>query len=237
MGEAGRGELSKVRPYGTNHHLPIIGRAEVRLEAKAGAVIETEVYVNKESLEESLLGEKDAERLGIVTVSPEGEAEEVDIWRINQNSKARLVKDDKAVLRDQRRVDHEMEKVVKDYKELFEGIGKYKGPPVKIQVKERVRPVVQPPRRIPLHYQDPLEKHIQELLEAGVSEGPLQHEEEGTWVSNLVITGKKWDTEEKREGDRIQIRANLDCRPLNPSRLQRNLDIHSEAARGSRRWT
>ena len=40
-------------------------------------------------------------------------------------------------------------------------------------------------------------------------------EEEGTWISNLVITDKKWDGPEARTGDRIQIRANLDCRPLN----------------------
>ena len=39
----------------------------------------------------------------------------------------------------------------------------YKGPPVEIQVKEGVRPVVQPPRRTPLHYQELLREHIQEL--------------------------------------------------------------------------
>ena len=43
--QLGRGELKetrlKFRPYGTNHYLPIIGRAAVRLKTKAGAVIET----------------------------------------------------------------------------------------------------------------------------------------------------------------------------------------------------
>ena len=185
------------------------------LKAKAGAVIETEVYVDEDRSEDSLLGEKDAERLGIVRVKPDGAAREVEIRRIKQNSKPRLEKVNKTVMRDQRVVDEEMEKVAKEYKEVFEGIGKYKGPPVEIQVEEGVRPVVHPPRMIPLHYQEPLKEHIQELLEAGVIEGPLQHEEEGTWVSNLVITGKKWDTEEKRRGDRVQIRANLDYMPLN----------------------
>ena len=42
-----------------------------------------------------------------------------------------------------------------------------------------------------LHYQEPLREHIQELLEEGVIKGLLQHKEEGTWVSNLVTTGKK----------------------------------------------
>ena len=127
----------------------------MRLKAKAGAVIETEVYVNKDRSEDSLLGEKDAERLGIVTVKPEGAATEVEIRRIKQNSKAGLEKEDQVVMRDQKKVDEGMEKLAKEYKEVFEGIGKYKGPPVEIQVKEGVRPVVQPPRRIPLHYQEP----------------------------------------------------------------------------------
>ena len=62
--QLGRGELKgtrlKFRPYGTNQYLPIIGRAAVRLKAKAGAVIETEVYVNEDRSEDLLLGEKDA---------------------------------------------------------------------------------------------------------------------------------------------------------------------------------
>ena len=68
---------------------------------------------------------------------------------------------------------------------------------------------------IPLHYVQPLEDHMRELLAEDVIEGPLEEEEEGTWISNLVITDKKWDESQKEEGDRIQIRANLDCRPIN----------------------
>merc|ERR1712041_10655 len=97
---------------------------------------------------------------------------------------------------------------------MFKGIGKYVGDPVKIQVKEGISPVNQPPRRIPLQYVEPLKEHVAELVEADVVEGPLQEEEEGTWISNLVITEKKWD-KDRKEGERRQIRANLDCRPLN----------------------
>ena len=82
----GGGELKKTRlkfrPYGTNHYLPIKGRAAVKLWAEAGAMIETEVYVNGDSSEDSLLGEKDAERLGIITLRPEGASEEIEIRRI-----------------------------------------------------------------------------------------------------------------------------------------------------------
>ena len=88
------------------------------MKAKAGAVIETEVYVNEDRSEDSLLGEKDAERLGIVTVKPEGAAREVEIRRIKQNSKAGLVEEDQTVMRDQGVVDEEMNKVAKEFKEL-----------------------------------------------------------------------------------------------------------------------
>ena len=109
-----------------------------------------------------------------------------------------------------------MNRVAKEFKPLFQGIGQYKGPPIQIQVKPEARPVIQPPRRIPLHYREPLEDHLAELLEQDVIEGPLQKEERGTWISNLVITAKAWDKEkERRPGERVQIRANLDCRPLN----------------------
>ena len=88
-------------------------------------------------------------------------------------------------------------------------------PEFKIQVREDIQPVIQPRRRIPLHYVKPLEDHLAELLDEDVIEGPLVEEEEGTWISNLVITDKKWDGKEKQTGDRVQIRANLDCRDLN----------------------
>ena len=109
----GGGELKKTklrfRPYGTNQYLPIRGRAAVRFRGKAWAMIETEVYVNEDRSEELLLGEK------------------IDkIRRVKQNTKAGLEKEDQAVMRDQKVVDAQMEKVAEDYKEVFEGIGKYK---------------------------------------------------------------------------------------------------------------
>ena len=57
--------------------------------------------------------------------------------------------------------------------------------------------MIQPPRRNPIHYLEPLKEHLQELKESDMIEGPLQQEEPSTWFSNLVITGKKWDQEAK----------------------------------------
>ena len=199
----------KFRPYGTEQQLPIRGRARVKIRAEAGAEIDTYVYVNDDGKETSLLGKEDAVRLGIVTMKLEGaEKEYTTVSRIRQNRKT-----DFSPGRSQPQ-GQEMEQMLAKYSHMFKGIGKYVGDPVKIQVKEGISPVNQPPRRIPLQYVEPLKEHVAELVEADVVEGPLQEEEEGTWISNLVITEKKWD-KDRKEGERRQIRANLDCRPLN----------------------
>ena len=104
---------------------------------------------------------------------------------------------------------------MEEFKSSFSGIGKYEGPEVTIQIRDNVPPVKQPARRIPLHYVKPLEDHMKELIAEDVVEGPLEEEEEEIWISNLVLTAKKWDEGKKENADRIQIRANLDCQPLN----------------------
>ena len=82
-------------------------------------------------------------------------------------------------------------------------------------MEEGAKPVIQPLRRIPIHYRELLKEHLKEMLEQDVIEGPLQEEEAGTWISNLMITGKKWDAGDKDNEERRYIRANPDYRPLN----------------------
>ena len=53
-----------------------------------------------------------------------------------------------------------------------------------------------------------LQKYLKELLDNDIIEGPLQGPlQAGTYVSNIVITAKRWSTEE--------IRVNLDLRQIN----------------------
>ena len=84
--------------------------------------------------------------------------------------------------------------------------GKFKGPPIKINVTKEVTPVIQPRRRIPLHYMDRLEVELEKMLKEDIIEGPLDEEEPGTFISNLVITDKKGTD---------QIRVTLDCQSVN----------------------
>ena len=208
----------RFRPWGTTEQLPIMGRAKIRMEAKAGASIVTYVYPSRGEKDTSLLGKKDAVRLGIVHINLQGDKQEVQeeeaevTRRVKHNRKEDLMKwdQDKGEHNNQK----EMEQIIKEHREVFGGVGKYKGETVKIQLQEDIKPVIQPARRIPLHYVQPLNEHLEELLREDVIEGPLTDEEPGTWISNLVITDKKWDTA-RGPGERVQIRANLDLRQLN----------------------
>ena len=69
----------KFRPYGTNVHLPVRGRAKVQIRAKAGAIITTYVYVMDDDTETSLLSKMDSQRLGIIKINLEGEKTETKL--------------------------------------------------------------------------------------------------------------------------------------------------------------
>ena len=51
-----------------------------------------------------------------------------------------------------------------------------------------------------------LKAHLNELQAEGVISGPLGSEDATGWISNPVITGKKWDSS--------KIRVNLDLRDM-----------------------
>ena len=120
-------------------------------------------------------------------IRPEGSGGEVEVQRVLQNRQEDLEKEMQSHKPEEAEIQKRMEVVVNRFGKVFQGIGAYKGDKVRIHLKDGVRPVIQPNRRIPLLLVQPLKDHINELLE----EGPLQEEEEGTWISNLIITSKK----------------------------------------------
>ena len=142
-------------------------------------------------MDRSLLGEKDALRLGIVKINLQGSKEEVpwgddmtqgedeSVKRIRQNRLSELSAA-KMSTREVEENEKAMDKLAMEFQDIFGGVGRYKGPEIKIQVREYIQPVIQLRRRIPLHYVKPLEDHLAELLDEDVIEGPLVEEEEGT---------------------------------------------------------
>ena len=195
----------RFRPYGTSYHLPIKGKALVTLTAERGATIETWAYVVDDRKEHSLLGESDAMRLGIVKLDLKGGSEEV-VKKVDYLRKTDVKGGERPAIESEIN-EIEMEKIRQEFSDVFSDVtGKVKGAPIKIQVREDAIPVIQPPRRIPLHYMERLEAELKKMKSEDIIEGPLDLEEPGTFLSNLVITDKK---------DSNRIRVTLDCQAVN----------------------
>ena len=90
-------------------------------------MIEAYLYVNDDTAELSLLGEKDAQRLGIVMIRPEGAPEQVEVRRIKYSATEELSKAKKAQRYSQEEVNRNMQKIAGEHLKVFQGIGKYIG--------------------------------------------------------------------------------------------------------------
>ena len=150
------------RPFGTNYHLPIKGKAKVHITVEKGAQIDTFVYILDDEREQSLLGKEDVLRLGKVRLQPEGASHEVsehaETSRCITNVKLSPIPKEGIIFGGQ--TQEEIHKAMKDltdqFPKLFEDrTGKFKGEPIKIQVKPNAVPIIEPTRRIPLHYIEP----------------------------------------------------------------------------------
>lgn len=85
---------------------------------------------------------------------------------------------------------NEIDTVKKEFvnrnRDIFEGVGKFKGQ-YKITLMPNAQPIVNPPRRVPLKIIKPLKSALDELLEKGIIS---RVEEPRDWVHNLVIIEK-----------------------------------------------
>ena len=60
------------------------------------------------------------------------------------------------------------DQIMHEYPDVFEGIGKFPGPPYHIQVDPSVTPKQTPCRPIPIHRKEALQKEINKMLQAGI---------------------------------------------------------------------
>ena len=94
-----------------------------------------------------------------------------------------------------------LEDVTTNFKENFQGVGCYKEP-YSIKLDPTIKPVIQPPRRLPYTKLDTIKAYLDKLENNDII---TSVDEPTEWVSNLVIT-------EKKNGS---LRICLDPRPLN----------------------
>ena len=131
------------------------------------------VYVVKGQLE-SLLGKKVGEALGLIKIDEEGDAPTEKVMKMLTIKKENTVNEGGVSDGEtQAQIDKNMEKLVAEYQELFSGVGEAKMDPIHIYVKENVQPVAQRQRPVALNYMEPLKRHLDELLDEGIIEGPL----------------------------------------------------------------
>ena len=103
-------------------------------------------------------------------------------------------------------IDDKVLDIVERYKSVFQGIGRASVAPIHIYTKPNSKPRQQKQRPVALHFKERMEDHVKELVAGGVVDGPLDSKDATGWISNPVITAKKWS--EKK------IRLNLDMRHM-----------------------
>ena len=78
--------------------------------------------------------------------------------------------------------------VLKDFADIFQGVGKLRDFQLKLHINKNVKPVAQPVRRLPFGLRDKVEKKLDELLQEDIIEeipcGPTE------WTSPLVVVPK-----------------------------------------------
>ena len=96
--------------------------------------------------------------------------------------------------------------ILQEYPDVFEGIGKFPGPPYHIQVDPTVTLKKTPCRPILIHLKDALQKEINQMLQASIL---LPVHEATPWINSFVLI-------EKRDNHgQVKLRICLDPTNLN----------------------
>ncbi len=100
------------------------------------------------------------------------------------------------------------EYLMKEYKDVFTGIGCFPGDPFHIETDPNVLPIQHPPRQVPVHVQPAYESELKHLVEKGIL--CEVHDEYTPWVNSTVVVNKP----------NGKIRICLDPRDLNQAILR-----------------
>ena len=80
------------------------------------------------------------------------------------------------------------ESVLKNYSDIFQGLGKFPGDPYKLRLKPDSTPAKHRPQKVPLHLQDAFHEEIKRLVEIDVLE-PVNEPTE--WVNSFGVVEKQ----------------------------------------------
>ena len=98
------------------------------------------------------------------------------------------------------------DQIIRNYLDVFEGIGKFLGPPYTIHLDPSIQPKQTPCRPVPIHPKETFKKEIDKMLQAGV----LKPVKEATpWLNSFVLI------ESKAKSRNHKLRICLDPTNLN----------------------
>ena len=213
-----------LRAWGSDTYLDTKGMFKTWIETRSGAKKHTWVYVVGGTKPEPLLGDKDAEDLGIITFNAAGKevpqnitpqsVQKIAVQQTNKSIPQKL-RDAGIHVRTEKPAStpiSEQDKattmaIVQKYtgSVFTDTIGKMKTRPITLQYDEGFKPI-QPPRYpVPYHYRERLTNHLEKLKAEGVIED-VEPSEPIDCVLNVAISEKK---------TKGMIRMNIDARPLN----------------------
>ena len=73
--------------------------------------------------------------------------------------------------------------MLKEYSDVFKGIGTLPGGPYHIRLKEQYKPVKHPPRSVPVAMQDAYKAEIDRLTKEGIITEVKEHT---AWINSIV---------------------------------------------------
>ena len=80
------------------------------------------------------------------------------------------------------------DQIMRQYSDVFDGIGKFLGPPCTIHLNPSIQPKQTPCKPVPIHLKEALKKEIEKMLQAGV----LKPVTEATpWINSFILVELK----------------------------------------------
>ncbi len=184
---------TKIYAYGSETPINIMGKFETTVETK-NKITPATFYV-VEGAGGSLLGYQTSTDLGLVRIP------EINMLPAKPDKPEPV--EQAEVLSNDRSSGSEPTHILKDFPEVFTGLGRLKNYLFDVHVDPNVVPIAQSYRRVPFHIRSKVEEELDKLQQAGIIEdatGPTP------WVSPIVVVPKK---------DPSQVRICVDMRGPN----------------------
>ena len=103
---------------------------------------------------------------------------------IPENDNVRTPQSQKAMISEDTQLITRKEQIITRFPNVFEGIGKFRGKPYKIQLDLKVPPKQTPCRPVPIHLKEAFKAEIDKMLKAGALK-PIQ--EATPWINSFVL--------------------------------------------------